>query len=102
MYQITLVLLQAIFQPLQGLFDAIVYGATDPTFTTNYKVINLFNFYIIFIYYIFIKYCEIYISNREYLRVLLQELNTPTFLKIILPKLNWISIIPTPATATTT
>eukprot|EP00026_Physarum_polycephalum_P012244 Phypoly_transcript_12532.p1 GENE.Phypoly_transcript_12532~~Phypoly_transcript_12532.p1 ORF type:complete len:324 (+),score=5.27 Phypoly_transcript_12532:138-1109(+) len=32
-----LLLLQSVFQPLQGLLDALVYGVNDPTFTTNYK-----------------------------------------------------------------
>lgn len=39
-----LLLLQATFQPLQGLFDAIAYGANDPSFTTNYKVLSLIPF----------------------------------------------------------
>jgi hypothetical protein len=35
------VILQAVFQPLQGLFDGLVYGLNDPTFTTNYKRLAL-------------------------------------------------------------
>jgi len=41
--------MQAIFQPLQGLFDAIVYGATDPTFTTNYKVYKIYYIFSFFL-----------------------------------------------------
>jgi len=35
----SLFILQAIFHPLQGFLDGVAYGANEPAFTTNYKML---------------------------------------------------------------